>query len=59
MILPSATSIGRTGMASRFSIVPVSRSRVIATEVSTRVEIVRITAISPGTILSAVTCSGL
>ena len=59
MIFPSITSTGRTGVASRFSIVPDSRSRVIASVVITSVETVRISPISPGTMFSAVSCSGL
>ena len=50
-ILPSITSSGRAGVASRFSIVPRSRSRVIAIAVIITIVIVRMTPMSPGTTL--------
>ena len=59
MILPVITSSGVSGIASRFSIVPRSRSRVIARPVIITSVIVRITPISPGTMLYCVIDSGL
>ncbi len=44
-----STSIGRTGMDRRFSIVPLSRSRVIASAVIMTIVMVRTTPIRPGT----------
>ena len=58
-ILPAITSTGRTGVASRFSIVPRSRSRVTASEVMMTIVMVRTTPISPGTMLYCVMPSGL
>ena len=52
-------SMGRTGIAIRFSIVPRSRSRVIDNVVMKSVDIVSTMQISPGTMLSTVSCSGL
>jgi hypothetical protein len=57
--LPIITSIGRTGIASRFSIVPRSRSRVTASAVIITMVMVRITASRPGTMLSRALPSGL
>ena len=57
--MPSITSSGRTGVASRFSMVPRSRSRVMASEVIITMVMVRITPIRPGTMLYCVTPSGL
>ena len=59
MILASITSIGRTGIASRFSMVPRSRSWVIDSVVMNSVDIISTMQISPGTMLSTVSCSGL
>ncbi len=59
MILPASTSTGRVGMESRFSIVPRSRSRVIASAVIMTMVIVRTTPSRPGTMLYCVTASGL
>ncbi len=59
VIFPVITSNGRTGVASRFSIVPRSRSRVIASAVMTTIVIVRTTPMSPGTMLYWVMFSGL
>ena len=53
------TSSGRTGIASRFSIVPRSRSRVIASPVISTIIKVRITPIRPGTMLFRLLPSGL
>ena len=53
------TSIGRTGMANRFSMVPRSRSRVTASAVIITMVMVRITARRPGTMLSRDLPSGL
>ena len=53
------TSTGRSGVESRFSIVPLSRSRVMASAVMMTIVIVRITPISPGTMLYWVMFSGL
>jgi len=53
------TSIGLTGIASRFSIVPRSRSLVIAIVVTNRVENISTMQTRPGTTLSTVSCSGL
>ena len=53
------TSIGLTGIASRFSIVPRSRSLVIAIVVKNSVENMSTMQTSPGTTLSTVSCSGL
>ena len=47
------TSIGLTGIASRFSIVPRSRSRVIESAVTNSVDISKTTQIRPGTISSS------
>jgi hypothetical protein len=47
--LPISSSPGRTGVASNCSIVPVSHSRAIVSDVSIDAMIIRITAISPGT----------
>ena len=58
-ILPIITSSGRTGVASRFSIVPRSRSRVIARPVIITIVIVRITPIRPGTMLYCVIAFGV
>ena len=58
-ILPVITSSGLAGVASRFSIVPRSVSRVIASPVISTIVIVRITPISPGTMLYCVIASGL
>ena len=58
-ILPTITSSGWTGVASRFSIVPRSTSRVTANAVIMIIVIVRITPISPGTMLYWVMPSGL
>ena len=58
-ILPAITSIGRTGVASRFSIVPRSRSRVTESEVMMTIVIVSTTPIKPGTMLYCVIPSGL
>ncbi len=57
--MPSITSNGRTGMASRFSIVPRSRSRVTAIAVIITMVMVRIVPIRPGTMLYSVAPSGL
>ena len=59
MILPISTSAGRAGMESRFSIVPRSRSRVMARPVIMTMVIVRTTPIRPGTMLYCVIASGL
>src|SRR5215831_20918735 len=58
-ILAIMTSMGLTGIASRFSIVPRSRSRVIDRVVMINVENVRTMQTSPGTMLRTVSCSGL
>jgi hypothetical protein len=50
-ILPAITSIGLTGMARRFSIVPRSRSRVTASAVIITMVMVRMTPSNPGTML--------
>jgi len=57
--LPVITSSGCAGIASRFSIVPRSRSRVIASPVIITIVIVRMTPISPGTMLCWAMPSGL
>ena len=57
--MPVITSSAVAGVASRFSIVPRSRSRVIARPVIMTIVIVRITPINPGTMLYCVTASGL
>jgi hypothetical protein len=49
--LPHITSIGRTGIASKDSIVPRSRSRVTASDVITTMVIVSTTPSRPGTML--------
>ncbi len=59
MIFPTITSSGRTGIERRFSIVPRSRSRVIASAVIMIIVIVRTTPIRPGTMLYWVIASGL
>ncbi|CAB3764308.1 hypothetical protein LMG29542_04841 [Paraburkholderia humisilvae] len=56
---PAITSSGSTGVASRFSIVPRSRSRVIARPVIITIVSVRIVPIRPGTTLYCVMPSGL
>ena len=53
------TSLGCTGVESRFSIVPRSRSRVMAKPVMMIIVIVSITPMSPGTMLYCVMFSGL
>ena len=53
------TSPGCTGVESRFSIVPRSRSRVMASPVMMIIVIVSITPIRPGTMLYCVMFSGL
>ena len=58
-ILPSITSNGRTGIESRFSIVPRSRSRVTAIAVIMTMVMVRMVPIRPGTMLYSVDPSGL
>ncbi len=58
-ILPVITSSGFAGVASRFSIVPRSVSRVIASPVISTIVMVRMTPISPGTTLYCVIASGL
>ncbi len=45
------TSSGETGVAKRFSMVPRSRSRVMASAVIITIVMVRITPIRPGTML--------
>ncbi|MCY1233255.1 hypothetical protein D9M72_457910 [compost metagenome] len=57
--MPVITSSGRTGVASRFSMVPRSRSRVMARPVIITMVIVRITPIRPGMMLYWVRPSGL
>ena len=59
MSLPSITSRGRTGVVSRFSMVPRSRSRVTAREVMMINVMVSTTPMSPGTMLNWVMPSGL
>ena len=59
MILPISTSNGRVGMDRRFSIVPRSRSRVMARPVMMTMVIVSTTPIRPGTMLYCVIASGL
>ncbi len=59
MIFPISTSLGRVGMESRFSIVPRSRSRVMARPVIMIIVMVRITPMRPGTMLYWVMISGL
>ena len=54
-----STSSGRVGMERRFSIVPRSRSRVIARPVIMIMVMVRTTPIRPGTMLYCVMTSGL
>ena len=54
-----STSLGRVGMERRFSIVPRSRSRVMASPVIMIIVMVRITPIRPGTMLYWVITSGL
>ena len=49
--LPIMTSSGVTGMASRFSMVPRSRSRVTASAVMITMVMVRIVPTRPGTML--------
>ena len=49
--LPIITSSGVTGMASRFSMVPRSRSRVTASAVMITMVMVRIVPTRPGTML--------
>ena len=51
MIFPISTSLGRVGMERRFSIVPRSRSRVMARPVIMIIVMVRITPMRPGTML--------
>ena len=58
-ILPAITSSGVTGVASRFSNVPRSRSRVTANAVIITIVICRITPSSPGTMLYCVMPSAL
>ena len=58
-IFPAMTSNGRTGIANRFSIVPRSRSRVMARPVISTIISVRITPIRPGTMLFWLSASGL
>ena len=58
-ILPVITSSGSTGVASRFSIVPRSRSRVIASPVIMTIVMVRITPMRPGTTLYCVIALGV
>ena len=53
------TSMGRTGVESRFSIVPRSRSRVMARAVMITIVIVSTTPMRPGTTLYWVMFSGL
>jgi hypothetical protein len=53
------TSPGRAGVDSRFSIVPRSRSRVMASAVMMIIVIVSITPMRPGTMLYCVMFSGL
>src|ERR1017187_1741772 len=48
-ILPSTISVGRCGVESTCSMVPISHSRAMVSDVSCPARIVRITAISPGT----------
>ena len=48
-ILPSTISAGRSGVESNCSMVPISHSRAMVSEVSSDAIIMRITAISPGT----------
>src|ERR1019366_2697538 len=48
-ILPSTISVGRSGVESTCSMVPISHSRAMVSDVSCPARIVRITAISPGT----------
>jgi hypothetical protein len=57
--LPSITSIGPTGMASRFSMVPRSYSRVTARAVIITMVMVRMMPSRPGTMLKRVMPSGL
>ena len=58
-ILPISTSDGRVGIDSRFSIVPRSRSRVMASAVIMTIVMVSTTPMSPGTMLYCVMASGL
>ena len=58
-ILPSMTSTGRIGMASRFSMVPRSCSRVMARPVIITMVMVSTTPIRPGTMLNWVMPSSL
>ena len=51
--------LGRVGIERRFSIVPRSRSRVMARPVIITIVMVKITPMSPGTMLYWVTTSGL
>ena len=48
-ILPSTISAGRSGVDINCSIVPISHSRAMVSEVSSAAMIIRITAMSPGT----------
>ena len=48
-ILPSTISAGRSGVESNCSMVPISHSRAMVSEVSSAAMIMRITAIRPGT----------
>src|SRR5579863_5742031 len=47
--LPSTSSVGRTGVESSCSMVPFSHSRAMVSEVSSDAMIIRMTAMSPGT----------
>ena len=59
MTLPNITSMGRTGIERRFSIVPRSRSRVIASAVMITMVMVSTTPMRPGTMLYWVMPSSL
>ena len=59
MSFPIITSPGRTGVDSRFSMVPRSRSRVMARAVMITIVMVNTTPSSPDTTLYWVTISGL
>ena len=48
-IFPSTSSVGRSGVDSNCSIVPISHSRAMVIDVSSDAMIIRITAIRPGT----------
>ncbi|CKY91488.1 Uncharacterised protein [Mycobacterium tuberculosis] len=59
MIFPSITSTGVIGIASRFSMVPRSISRVTDSAVKISMVMVRIVPTSPGTMFSRDSAAGL